>query len=73
MKKKYYLHISYQGQQEDGNIALGDGLYTIFSGSGDLYSMRKAMKEQLKCKSLPHIISITVLPKKVFKILGGQI
>lgn len=69
--KKYYLHISYQGQKDDGNIALGDGIYPICKGSGDLYSMRKAMQKTLDTKMLPNITNITVLPKKIYKILNG--
>ena len=70
--KKYYLHISYQGQRKDGNIALGDGIYPICKGSGDLYSMRKNMQKTLDSTMLPNITNITVLPKKVFKILNGE-
>ena len=68
--KKYYLHISYQGQLDDNNIAIGDGLFCI--KSYDLPAIREELKRTMKTKENPQITSLTVIPKRLFKILGGE-
>lgn len=73
--KTYYLHVCWQVQKNDRNIAINDGLYTIKSNSrnASLGDLRKAVQEQIgDCTMLPNIISMTILPKKLFRVLGGQ-
>ena len=71
--KTYYLHICWEVQLEDGNIAKSDGLYIVKAkrGSG-LYGIRKCIQEQLGSNKVPNIINMTVLPKKLYKAFSGQ-
>lgn len=71
--KKYYLHICWEVQLEDENIARSDGLYIVKAKRGyALHDMRKSIQEQLGSNKTPNIINMTIIPKRLFKAFSGQ-
>lgn len=67
--KEHYLHISYVGQAEDGSLKFGDALVTVREGSNVLSKLREELNVSMRCKELPIIMSISVLPKELYDIL----
>lgn len=72
--KKYYLHVCWQVQRDDKNIAISDGFYIVKAKKGlGMENMRKNMQEQMGSSMAPNLISMTVLPKRLFKALTGEL
>lgn len=72
--KKYYLHVCWQVQQDDKNISISDGFYIVKAKRGcGIADMRKAMQKQMGSKTAPNIMNMTVLPKRLFKALTGEL
>ncbi len=70
--KEHYLHISYVGQEEGGSLRFGDALVTVREGSNVLSKLREELNVSMRCKELPIIMSISVLPKELYNILGDK-
>lgn len=65
--KTYYLHVSYRGIVDDGDTVLGDMLVRNHSCSLD--KLRELIKNDIKLKELPVIMSLSELSKGLYEML----
>ena len=67
--KTYYLHISYQGQEVNGEVVLGDCLLKITNRS--LMQIREYLKNGGKLKSVV-ITHLSELSKELYEMLSEE-
>lgn len=72
--KTYYMHISYMAVVK-GQTLTGDCLYK-YRGNRNLANVREDLKKSCLAlcdmDGLPSIISIDIIPKRLFKRLWGE-
>ncbi len=66
--KTYYLHISYQGQKDNGEIVLGDCL--IKTPNRSLMQIREYLKNGKEYMSSLVIIHLSELSKGLYEMLS---
>jgi hypothetical protein len=72
--KTYYLHVSYTANL-NGKTLAGDCLYRYNRNetlSGIREELKKSVKELQDMEGLPSIMSIDILPKRLFEKLWGK-
>lgn len=68
--KTYYLHISYQGQKDNGENVLGDCL--IKTANRSLMQIREYLKNGKECMSSLVIIHLSELSKGLYEMLSEE-
>lgn len=68
--KTYYLHVSYIGQKDNGEVVLGDGLLKTTNRS--LGRIREYLKNDGELKGLV-ITSLTEISKGLYEMLSNKI
>lgn len=67
--KRYYLHISYTGKDNNGAPSFGDALFMISNVS--LNEIRERLKNDDELAELPVILSISELSEGLYNSLLG--